>query len=257
MDQNFDLKNVKWTTGWKDLPEAYYRIKTPSVTAILGEMIPDPEFEEWVRKMGKEKVDQIMTLAGYRGTGMHCFIENFITPYSKSKDPSEALRVTQEISPPMLEKELVPPDKINEGRDLFYKFFYSEFPTQYAEMIAMELGLYSPSLFYRGKLDIFYMNRMFGPSITDFKTSSGFIKKGSVKEYKYKCQLGGYAKALEEMYAAKKLVIKRTSILCVSTKAEGLQEIVCDGKELEEYKNIFSQLVRDWHIKNGQGYLVK
>jgi hypothetical protein len=253
--QDFDVKNVKWTTGWRNLPECYYRIKTPSVTAVLAD-IPDPEFEEWVRKVGKEKVDEIMTNAGYRGTGMHTFIEGFVTNYSKSKDASEALRMTQTTSPAILAKEGVPLHKIDEGRDLFYKFYYSEFPSQFSDVIAMELGLYSPTLYYRGKLDVFYKHRLFGPAITDFKTSNGYIKKGSPKEFKYKNQLGGYANAIEEMYKEKNLIINRTSILCVNTKAEGLQEIVCEGKELLEYKESFKTLVKEWHIKNNQSYLI-
>ena len=255
MDNEFDLKNVKWINGWKNLPEAYYRIKTPSVTAILSDMIPDPEFEEWIRKVGKEKVDEIMTLAGYRGTGMHTFIQNFITTYSKSKDASKALKDTQELSPSLLEKENFPLNKINEGRDLFYKFYYSEYPVQYSDMIAVEMGIYSPSLFYRGKLDIFYTNRLFGPSVTDFKTSNGFIKAGSVKEYKYKCQLSAYILALEEMYKDKGLSIKHSSVLCVNTKSDVLQEIILSGNELKEYKEIFTNLVKQWHIKNGNSYL--
>ena len=77
MANEFDLRDVKWTTGWKGLPEAYVRIKTPGVTSVIGDMIPDPEMEEWIRKVGQEKVDQILTAAGHRGTAMHCFIEQF------------------------------------------------------------------------------------------------------------------------------------------------------------------------------------
>jgi CobQ-like glutamine amidotransferase family enzyme len=83
-----------------------------------------------------------------------------------------------------------------------------------------------------------------------------YIKKGSVKELKYKCQLGGYSAALDEMYLEKGITIKRSSILCVSTKSEILQEIICEGKELEEYKERFKTLVKEWHIKNNQTYLL-
>jgi len=188
---------------------------------------------------------------------MHIFIENFIIPLSKSKDPSEALKNTQTISPKILtEEEGVPPNKIDEGRELFYKFYYSDWSNKYMDLIASELPIYSPTLFYRGKADVFFNDRVFGPSITDFKTSSGYIKKGSVKELKYKIQLGGYANAVDEMYKDKGLIVKRSSILCVNTKSESLQEVVCEGKELEEYKEQFRNLAREYHIKNNQEYLV-
>ena len=257
MDPRLDLRNIRWTTGWKGLPEAWIRLKTPGVTSVLGDMIPDPEMEEWIRKVGKEKVDQILTAAGHRGTAMHCFIEQFIDTLSKTKDVSEALKHTQTVSPGILLKEGVPQDKIDIGRELFYKFYYSDFPSTYMNPIGIELGIYSNTLFYRGLADIFYMDKIFGPAVTDFKTSSGYIKKGTVKELKYKHQLGAYAGALDEMYKDKGLEIKRSSILCVNTKSEGLQEIVCEGKELEYYKEEFKTLVKQWHIKNNQGYLIQ
>lgn len=238
------------------LPECYVRIKTPGVTSVINDMVPDPEMEEWVRKVGQAKVDEILTNAGYRGTAMHLFIEKFITIFAKTKDPSEALRVTQTDTPPELVKQGIPQYKIDEGRELFYKFYYSEFANTYEGLIGAELGIYSPTLFYRGILDVFFQNRIFGPSVTDFKTSSGYIKKGTVKELKYKYQLGGYSNALDEMYKDKGLNIKRSSILCVNTKTEELQEVVCEGKELEHFKNEFKTIVKNWHIKHNQGYLI-
>ena len=257
MDPGLDLRSVKWTTGWKGLPEAYVRIKTPGVTSILGDMIPDPEMEAWIAKVGQEEVDRILTSAGHRGTAMHCFIEQFINTFSKTKDVSEGLKTTQTSSPGILRKEGVPQDKIDIGRELFYKFYYSDFPTNYTNPIGLELPIYSATLFYRGIVDIFYQDKIFGPSVTDFKTSNGYIKKGSVKELKYKYQLGGYAGALDEMYKEKKLNIKRASILCVNTKTESLQEVVCEGKELEEYKEKFKTICKEWHIKHNQSYLIQ
>lgn len=246
----------KWVSGWKGLPEFWIKLNVPSVTKIIGEMIPDPEMEDWARKIGEEKAKEILTQAGYRGTAMHTFIEQFMKTFYKTKDAAEALKFTQIESPVILEKENIPAHKINEGRELFYKFYYSQFPSNYSDLIGMELGIYSTTLFYRGLLDVFYRDRVFGPAVTDFKTMNDYIKKGSVKELKYKCQLGGYAAALDEMYLEKNITIKRSSILCVSTKSEILQEIVCEGKELEEYKEKFKSLVQEWHISHNQSYLI-
>ena len=101
------------------------------------------------------------------------------------------------------------------------------------------------------------MDRIFGPSVTDFKTSNEYIKKDSVKELKYFLQLGAYALSLEEMYKEKNLLIKRSSILCINTKSDGLQEIICEGKQLEHFKEEFKKLVIQWHIQHGQEYLIK
>jgi len=246
----FDINNVKWLTGSHGLPEAYYKLKVPSVSAIL-EQIPDPEFEAWIASMGKERVDEIMKQAGFRGTAMHAFIESFVNRYFKTKDVSEALTAAQSDTPSILEKEGVPLNKISEGRELFYKFYYSDFPVEYKELIGTEVPIHSKKLFYRGKADIIFKHRMFGPKVTDFKTSNGYIKKGSVKEYKYKCQLGGYSLALDEMFQEKNVIINAASILCINTKSDVLQEIECSGSELQEYKQNFKTLAIDWHKKNG------
>jgi hypothetical protein len=257
MDFQFDLTNIKWIKGSHGLPEAVYKIKVPSVTTIIGEMIPDPEWDEFVASVGKEKADKIMVSAGNRGSSMHAFIETFISKYSSSKDVSEALRYTQEESPKLLESENIPKEKIEEGRNLFYKFYYSDYSNQYSDVLAMEMGIYSPTLFYRGKLDILYKDKLFGLSLTDFKSSNGKIKKGSTKELKHKYQLGAYANALDEMYKEKGLIINRASILCVDKQSDILQEIELNGVNLTEYKEKFKTLCKEYHIKNKQEYLIK
>lgn len=257
MDKKLDLKYAKWQKGWKGLPELWVKVNVPSVTKIVNEMIPDPEMEEWARQVGEKKAQEIMTLAGYRGTAMHCFVENFVNHYAKTKDASESLKYTQLTSPDILLKEKIPQKKIDEGRDLFYKFYYSDFSNNYVDLIGSEIGIYSGSIYYRGLVDVFYTDRVFGPSVTDYKTSNGYIKKGSVKELKYKCQIGGYALALDEMMVGKNKTIKRSSILCVNTKTDMLQEVVCEGAELEKYKQEFKTLAIDWHKKNNQQYLIQ
>lgn len=185
------------------------------------------------------------------------FLENFITKYSQTKDVSEALRFTQEESPKALLLDDIPENKIEEGRNYFYKFYYSEYSNIYTDLLAVEMGIYSPTLFYRGKLDVLYNHKLFGLSLTDFKSSNGKIKKGSAKELKYKYQLGGYANALDEMYKEKGLIINRATILCVDKNSEILQEIECVGKELQEYKQLFRNMVIEYHQKMDQMYLLQ
>lgn len=253
----FDLTKVKWKKGSYGLPEALYQIKTPSVTSIINELVPDPDLDAFVAAVGKDKADKIMTAAGHRGSSMHMYIENYVSNLVKTKDTSQALKFTQEQSPLLLESEQVPADKIKEGLDLFYKFYYSEFSNQYNEIIGMEMGIYSPSLFYRGKLDMFYKHRMFDFAVADFKSMSTPIKPGSVKEYKMKLQLGGYGNALDEMYRSKGLVIKYGSLICVNKKDDVVQEVACSGIELQKMKEEFKTLVKEWHKKYNQEYLIK
>jgi hypothetical protein len=257
MDIKFDLNHIKWIKDEHGLPSCVCKIKVPSVTSIINELIPDPEFDEFILKVGKEAADKIMVSAGNRGSATHTFIENFISKYSQCKDVSEALKHTQIQSVKTLKEEGIPDNKIEDGRNYFYKFYYSEYPIHYSDVIAIELGIYSPLLFYRGKLDILYRDKVYGISLTDFKTSSGKIKKNSTKELKYFLQLGGYALAIEHMYAEKKLVMNRASILCIDKNSDILQEVECSGVKLQEYKDQFADLVNQWHEKNGTTYLLK
>jgi hypothetical protein len=257
MGLDFNKNNVKWIKGSYGLPEAVLKIKVPSVTGVINEMVPDPEFDAFIASVGKEKAEQIMTSAGHRGSSMHLFIETFVKTYNKSHDVSEALRVTQEQCPQLLKEELIPDNKIEEGRNLFYKFYYSEYSDKFNDVLAIELPIYSPSLFYRGKLDIFYKDRLFNLSLTDFKSSNGKIKKGSTKEIKYKLQLGAYVNCIEEMYKEKGIIVNRASILCVDKQSDILQEIELCGIELNNYKDKFKTLILDYHKKNNQEYLIE
>jgi ATP-dependent exoDNAse (exonuclease V) beta subunit len=253
---DFELTRVKWATDHRGLPQAYYKLKVPSVSTIINELIPDPEFDAFVQAVGKDRAEKIMIAAGYRGSAMHLFIENYIATLVKSKDPSEALRITQEESPKKLVLEGVPVEKIEEGRNLFYKFYYSEYSNMFADLVGIELKIYSPTLYYRGILDIFYKNRVFDYSVSDFKSSSTHIKTGSIKEYKYKTQLGAYANALDELYIKQGLIIKYASLICVNTKNDNIQVIECAGTELEKHKEIFKTLCIQYHKKNNQEYLL-
>jgi hypothetical protein len=252
----FNKENIRWMIDERGLPACYHKIKVPSVTTVLNNMLPNPDYDKFVLEVGKEKAEEIMQGAGRRGTSLHTFIETFMSTYSKSGDVSEALRVTQEESPKLLLEEKIPESKIEEGRKLFYKFYYSEYPQRYKNIVAIEMGVFSPSLFYRGKLDILYKDPLFGLSITDLKSSNGRIKRGSSKEISYFFQLGGYANAFEEMYKEKNIVINQASILCVDKQTDLLQDISLTGAELAEYKEKFRNLVKEYHRKNGQEYLL-
>lgn len=255
MVEKFDIRKVRWLKGYRDLPTAYYPLKVPGVTTIIGDSIVDPEYLKFVEEVGEEKAKQITEAAWHRGTAMHAFIENFVKELAKTKDPSMALQHTQTVSPMLLEQEGVPMEKIDKGRELFFNFYYSDYANSYTDLIGSELVLYSPLFFYRGKTDVFYNENGIGRVVTDYKTASKLIVKGSVKESIYKLQLGAYANAIEEMFAEKDVKVAKASILAVQTKSAMIQEIVCQGDELQEQKEAFKTLCKEWHIKNNQGFL--
>ena len=256
MDFRPDLSRITWAKGSFDLPNAFYKLLVPSVSTILSDMIPDPELEEWKKSVGEVQAKKIGDAAANRGSSMHTFIEEFIKHLSRTKDPSESLKYTQIESQKLLKSQNIPQDKIDIGRDMFYKFYYSDYSNKFNELLATELILYSKQYYYRGKLDVMYNENLYGTVISDFKTSNGLIKKDSVKEKKYKLQLGAYCVAIEDMTDNSKK-INKASIICVQTKSDIVQCIELLNDELESYKENWKTLIKDYHIKIGQEFLIK
>lgn len=262
MDFNPNLKrDVEWRKGWKDLAEAYVKIKVPGVTSVISDMIPDPAIEEWIKAVGKEAADKITQNAHWRGTAMHIFIENWLIEMQKSGDPTAALKYTQKASPPILiTEEKVPDYKIKEGIKLFYNFIESDYATQYSKLIGTETSIYSPKLFYRGKVDWLFEQELYQLSVADFKTTNKPIEKGSRKEEGYKYQLGGYGLALDHMLLEKNphttQKVNYAAIIAVHTKSNLVQNIVLHGDELQEYKDKFETIIKGYHQKHGQQFLL-
>ena len=257
MDFKPDLRNTKWMKGWRDMPEAYVRIKTPGVTTIINDMIPNPEIDEWIKAVGQEKADQITQASYDRGNSMHLFIEIYLQEMKKSGDPSAALKACQIGAPPLLLKENISEYKIAEGRNLFYTFIESDYISDYKKLIGTESNIHSPYLFYRGKIDWLFTKEKWGVSVRDFKSGNKYIEPDSRKELGYKYQLGGYALALEHMYKKEKKDIKvgYASIVNMQKSSQMAQNVECAGGELDEYKLKFSKIAKEWHINNGQGFL--
>jgi len=250
-------QKIKWTKGWRDYPEAYMKLKTPSVTGIIKDMVPDPDFDKFVEEVGKERADQIMKDAGDRGTAMHQYIELFVTNYMTSKDASYSIEKAIREGKELLVKESIPSAKIEEGCKYFYNYYESGHFSNISKLIGVEIPIYSPSLFFRGKGDLAYINTLSNYVSTDYKTSSALISSGSVKETKYKLQIGGYSIAFEEMYAAqgKHISFADGEIVCVVTKTGNVQTINISGDEMYHYKQEFKKLAKQWHLNNNQSFL--
>jgi hypothetical protein len=250
------MNDIKWIAGYKGLAEAYIKLSVPSVSTILKDMVPDPEMDAWIAEVGIDKVNEILKQAAYRGTVMHKYIETFIKNYfiSNTKDINESLKSISNIT-----FDDIPKDKVKIGWELFYKWFNYGHINSFSKFYSSELNIYSKRLYYRGILDLWYNHINYGGIITDFKTASSFVETGSIKEHKHKLQLSGYVIALEEMLNNENNQYKldAASILLVHTKSDQIQEIILQGEELDKYKSEFETLVKQWHIKNNQEYLIK
>ena len=252
------MSKIIWNTDRYGNACAYQQVKVPGVTTVINEMIPNPEIDKWIEEVGQETADRITNAANQRGTAMHAYLEHWLNEMKEVPDPGSALRKIQAKTKALLEQEGIPSQKIQEGINLFYNFYESEYATSYTEILGTETAIYSPKLFYRGKIDWLYTQALYGLSVSDFKSSSKVIEKGSRKEIGYKYQVGAYALALEHMLEAKgqHRKVNYSSIISMHTKSSTVQNISLCGDELDEYKAKFETIAREYHIKIGQENLL-
>lgn len=255
---DFNPKKVRWMIDdYSKLPQAYYPLKVPSVSKIV-DLIPDPEWEKFIEEVGKEKAEELKQLGIDRGNALHILLENFIKKLTDTKDPTAALEFAQRESVTAFEKENIPADRIDMGKEMFFSFYYSEFPQRYLHSgNKTEMPIYSPFMFFRGKADLVYALQGIGTCVTDWKSTSKRIEEGTAKMKKYKVQVGGYAVAVEDMYKnqGKNTKVARSSIVAIHTRGSFIQEIMCEGEELEEQKEKFKTLCLEWHRINNQAFL--
>ena len=249
--------DIVWNTDDRGYPQANLKLFIPSVSRILSETIEDTELEAWIKEVGEEKAQEIMQNAAHRGTSLHKYMEVFIKDFALSKNKESSYAFAHKQSYNELLKENIPIGKINKGLELFNIFYYSYNIEQFRDIISTEFKIYSPIHFYRGALDILYKYNNL--RLTDYKTSSKKIEKDTIKEYKYKCQLGAYSNAIDELLLLKgsNKNVEYASLLIFLTNDSNLQEIILEGKELKYYKEEFKTLAIKWHINNNQEFLIK
>lgn len=250
----YNKNDIKWEIGYMGYPTAYLKIKTPSISTILNDMIDDPEFEEWKLAVG-DKADDILKFCADRGTAMHLYCEKYFTYFSQTQNKLESyhraiLDTEEELSSTLKEVS------IRKGREFFNKIYNSPISDKISNVKKCEFKIYSPYILSRGALDILYLHNN-NLCVSDFKNASKPIVEGSIKEYKYKVQLGGYAKMMDDMFVNAKSPqrIDYCSIICANSLSCEIQEVSLFGDELSKFKEIFSNYVKEWHDKNGQGFL--
>jgi hypothetical protein len=244
---------------WKPGNYGYYgaylngeKLNIPSVTTIVS-MLPDPELDAWIEAVGVEQAEIIKTRAANRGTSMHIYLENYFDNFSKTRDHNKSLLHTQKKSLHFLRDiEKIPEAELKLGRSLFYKII-EEFKNidEVSYVIGLESKIFHPLAAYRGAYDINYLKDVNGDYqnvITDYKTSSKRVQKGSVKEQKYLLQLAAYWMAYEHL---KKTELNQAK-LWIAIKDGDTQEIKIGKEEARKHYKTFSKLCNEYHTKHNQ-----
>jgi hypothetical protein len=203
---DYDLQTV--TIGGKrfyDVDGEYL----PSVTTVLSSLSKEG-IEEWRKKVGEEKAEQIMRAAANRGTLAHKMWEEYLR-----NDPNYGVGVMPTSI--LLFKQLQP------WLDRNIDFLYGN-----------EIPLFSKSLRTAGRCDaVASVNGR--PAIIDFKTSSKVKKQEYIKNYYLQCTV--YSMMVEEMYG----IVVEDAYILIAVEGDKPQSFPFKTKKYkEEVREIFT-----------------
>lgn len=148
--------------------------KLPSVTTILGATKDMTALNEWKKRIGEEKANQITREASGVGTAMHSNLERFIAGIQRQPGNNPVHVQANKMADVIIENGLSNVD----------------------EIWAMEQSLYFPGL-YSGTTDLIAVYKG-NPSVCDYKQSNKPKKKEWVEDYFL--QLTAYSMAHNEVY---------------------------------------------------------
>jgi len=209
--------------------------KLPSVTTILDKTKPQEKVEalnQWRRRVGHEKAQQIVTEAANRGTRMHTYLEQYV----KTGQISE--RGSNPFSWP---SHAMAETVIREGLKNVEEFW------------GIEVPLYFPSI-YAGTTDGAGIH-LGHQSILDYKQTNKPKRREWIEDYFM--QLAAYAEAHNEVYGTD--IRKGVVLMCVKpeTDAQGqlisapkYQEFVLEGAEFAHYRDQWWKRVEQYYVLN-------
>ena len=170
--QYHDVKQIN--LEGKRLYEAPDGSKTPSVTTILGKTKDMTHLNEWKKRVGEKKAQQIVTEAAGVGTAMHNNLERFLCGEERMPGKNMVHVQANKMADEIIKNALVDMD----------------------EIWGIEQALYFPQL-YSGTTDLVGVYKG-QPSICDFKQTNKPKKEEWVEDYYM--QLAAYALAHNEVY---------------------------------------------------------
>jgi genome maintenance exonuclease 1 len=210
--------------------------KLPSVTTILDKTKPEEKkliLEQWRRRVGHEKAQQITTEAANRGTRMHTYLEHYVkngelkdrgtNPFGWASHAMAEVVVNQGIT-----------NRVNE-------FWGYEVPLYFSRV-------------YAGTTDAagIHLNE---EAILDYKQTNKPKKREWIDDYFL--QLCAYAEAHNELHGTR--IKKGVILMCVKPVTDDMgnvlttpeyQEFVLEGDEFEKYRGLWWKRVEQFYMLN-------
>jgi len=210
--------------------------KLPSVTTILDKTKPAEKIQalqEWRKRVGEQKAQQITTEAANRGTRMHSYLEHYVKN-GELKD-----RGTNPFS---WASHAMAEVVIKQGLD-----------NRVNEFWGYEVPLYFPSV-YAGTTDAagIHLNE---EAILDYKQTNKPKKVEWIEDYFL--QLCAYAEAHNELHGTH--IKKGVILMCVKPATDDMgnvlttpeyQEFVLEGANFEKYRTLWWKRVEQYYLLN-------
>lgn len=197
--------------------------KLPSVTTILSATAPAEKMQainEWRKRMGPAKAQEITTEAAGRGTRMHKYLEDFIKTGVLNTPGSNPYSIqSNAMARTIMEKGLVNCD----------------------EFWGTEIPLYFPKI-YAGTTDLAGVHHG-AEAIMDHKQTNKPKRREWIDDYFI--QLVAYAIAHDEVHGTK--IRKGVIFMCDPTCV--YQEFVIEGAEFDKYSNMWFKRVEEYYMK--------
>lgn len=197
--------------------------RLPSVTTILDATKSEEKkaiLNEWRKRIGHKKAQEITTEAASRGTRMHKYLEDFIKTGQLSTPGS---------NPYSIQSNTMAKSIIEQGLINCNEFWGTEVP------------LYFPKI-YAGTSDLVGVHGG-KESIMDFKQSNKLKKKEWIDDYFI--QLAAYALAHNEVHGTS--IDKGVIFMCTADNV--YQEFIIEGDEFQKY-------IDQWWKRTEQFYLL-
>jgi hypothetical protein len=205
----------------------------PSVTTILDATKPAErvkQLNEWKKRMGTERAQQITTEAANRGTKMHTFLEQYVKQGTMPEKPGNPFH-----QPSWAMADTV----ISNGLKNCNEFW------------GIEIQLYFPKV-YAGTTDCCGLHLQ-EESIMDFKQSNKPKKREWIDDYFM--QLCAYANAHNEVYGTK--IQRGVVMMCVKPEVDirgqittqpQYQEFIIEGSEFQKYNDLWWRRVEQYYL---------
>ena len=210
--------------------------KLPSVTTILDKTKPEEKkliLEQWRRRVGHEKAQQITTEAANRGTRMHTYLEHYVKNGElKDRGTNPFGWASHAMAQGVIDQGIT--NRVNE-------FWGYEVPLYFSRV-------------YAGTTDAagVHLNE---EAILDYKQTNKPKKRGWIDDYFL--QLCAYAEAHNELHGTN--IRKGVILMCVKPATDDMgnvltepeyQEFVLEGDEFEKYRGLWWKRVEQYYMLN-------